>query len=188
MCVMFVSRIVAVLFASTDCGWCASGHSFSMLNTNSLIAYEGCVIVELCVCMCICFDHAVAGWGRLNRLYCPQSVILVLAPSASSSVAASWFFFPSQSLSPLTESQTLFCFLLFCFFYSASIMFGLTSTLLFVTLAQNTVFKFLSFDDEPLICFIHASSVLTVSAIKMLQIPSSQSLALFCISLLYLDC
>lgn len=188
MCVMFVSRIVAVLFASTDCGWCASGHSFSMLNTNSLTAYEGCVIVELCVCMCICFDHAVAGWGRLNRLYCPQSVILVLAPSASSSVAASWFFFPSQSLSPLTESQTLFCFLLFCFFYSASIMFGLTSTLLFVTLAQNTVFKFLSFDDEPLICFIRASSVLTVSAIKMLQIPSSQSLALFCISLLYLDC
>lgn len=83
-----------MLFASTDCGWCASGHSFSMLNTNSLIAYEGCVIVELCVCMCICFDHAVAGWGRLNRLYCPQSVILVLAPSASSSVAASWFFFP----------------------------------------------------------------------------------------------
>lgn len=38
---------------STDCGWCASGHSFSMLNTNRLIAYEGCVIVELCVCVCV---------------------------------------------------------------------------------------------------------------------------------------
>lgn len=188
MCVMFVSRIVAVLFASTDCGWCASGHSFSMLNTNSLIAYEGCVIVELCVCMCICFDHAVAGWGRLNRLYCPQSVILVLAPSASSSVAASWFFFfLSVSFSSHWITDTVL-FSLVLFFYSASIMFGLTSTLLFVTLAQNTVFKFLSFDDEPLICFIRASSVLTVSAIKMLQIPSSQSLALFCISLLYLDC
>lgn len=185
---MFVSRIVAVLFASTDCGWCASGHSFSMLNTNSLIAYEGCVIVELCVCMCICFDHAVAGWGRLNRLYCPQSVILVLAPSASSSVAASWFFFPLSLFLLSLNHRHCSVFSCFVFFYSASIMFGLTSTLLFVTLAQNTVFKFLSFDDEPLICFIRASSVLTVSAIKMLQIPSSQSLALFCISLLYLDC
>lgn len=53
--------------------------------------------------------HAAVGWGRLIRLYCPQSVILVLEPSASCSVPLSLDSSLKHTvlLPPLSSSDSL---------------------------------------------------------------------------------